>query len=92
MYQIILTQKEFTKNPNTKTTYIFKDEFTETISEEQHRNITNADTLRFFKRLGGTESKVYGYTCKGYQVTQLTSTNPDKTTKIVRKFKFIYNN
>lgn len=92
MYQIILTQKEFTKNPNTKTTYILENETTETISEEQHRNMTNADTLRFFKRLGGTESKVYGYTCKGYQVTQLTSTNPDKTIKIVRKFKFIYNN
>ena len=92
MTQIILTQKEFIKNPNTKTTYILKHETIEEISEDQHRNMTNDNTLRFFRRLGGSENKVYGYTCNGYKVTKLTSTNPDKTTKVVRTFKFIYNN
>jgi hypothetical protein len=92
MLQIILTQKEFIKNPNTKTTYYIRTEKTEPISEEQYRNMTSADTLRFFRRIGGSESTIFGYTCNGYKVTRLTSTNPDKTTKIVRNFKFIYNN
>ena len=92
MLQIILTQKEFIKNPNTKTTYLLEQETSAPISEEQYRNMTSADTLRFFRRIGGSESTIFGYTCNGYKVTRLTSTNPDKTTKIVRNFKFIYNN
>jgi hypothetical protein len=92
MKTIILTRKEYTKNPNTKTTYLLENETTETISEEQHRNITSEDTLRFFKRLGGSENRIFGYTCNGYKVTRLTSTSPDKITKVVRTFKFIYNN
>jgi hypothetical protein len=92
MTQIILTQKEFTKNPKTKTTYILEHEITEEISKDQYINLTGLVAFRFFKRLGGTESKVYGYTCDGYKVIKSTSTNPDKTTKVVRTFKFIYNN
>lgn len=92
MIKIILTQKEYTKNPNTKTTYLLENETTETISEEQYRNITGLETLRFFRRIGGSESIVFGYTCNGYKATKLTSTNPDRSKKIVRKFKFIYNN
>ena len=91
MLHIILTQKEFIKNPNTKTTYYIRTEKTEPISEKQYRNMTSADTLKFFRRLGGTESAIFGYTCNGYKVTKLTSTSPDKQTKIVRTFNFIYN-
>jgi hypothetical protein len=92
MFKIILTQKEYLKNPNTKTTYLLNCEESREITEKEFFNMTNADTLKFFRRLGGTESAIFGYTCNGYKVTKLTSTSPDKQIKIVRTFKFIYNN
>jgi hypothetical protein len=92
MKTIILTRKEYTKNPNTKTTYLLENETTETISEEQYKNITSSETLRFFRIIGGSETPIFGYTCNGYKATKLTSTSPDKITKVVRTFKFIYNN
>jgi hypothetical protein len=92
MLKIILTQKEYLKNPKTKTTYLLDYESTEQITSEQYNNMTNQNTLKYFRRLGGTESAIFGYTCNGYKVTKLTSTSPDKQTKIVRTFKFIYNN
>lgn len=55
--------------------------------QEIHNNITNADTLRFFRRLGGTEYAERGYTPVGYIVTRLVSTSPDGETRIVRTFK-----
>lgn len=92
MIKIILTQKEYSKNPNTKTTYILKGEEVQEVTQKQHDLITNEETQKYFRRLRGTETAIYGYTCNGYKVTKLTSTNPDKTIKIVRTFKFIYNN
>jgi hypothetical protein len=91
MIKIILTQKEYVKNPNTKTTYYIRSEETREITEKEFFNMTNADTLKFFRRLGGSESAIFGYTCTGYKVTKLTSTSPDKQTKIVRTFNFTYN-
>jgi hypothetical protein len=91
MLKIILTQKEYVKNPNTKTTYLLNYESTEEITSEQYNNITNTDTLKYYRRIGGSESAIYGYTCNGYKVTRLTSTSPDKQTKIVRTFNFTYN-
>jgi hypothetical protein len=49
------------------------------------------DSVKFFRRLGGTETLVKGYTCAGYNPVKLTSTNPDKTVKTIRKFKYLYN-
>jgi hypothetical protein len=91
MTKIILTQKEYVKNPNTKTTYYIRSEETREITEKEFFNMTNADTLKFFRRLGGSESAIFGYTCTGYKVTRLTSTSPDKQTKIIRTFKFNIN-
>jgi hypothetical protein len=54
----------------------------------EYRNITSADTLKFFRRLGGTESAQYSYTCDGYTITFLTSTSPDKQKKTIREFSF----
>jgi hypothetical protein len=50
-----------------------------------------ADSVRFFRRLGGTETLVKGYTCAGYNPVKLTSTNPDKTAKTIRTFNYFYN-
>jgi hypothetical protein len=91
MIKIILNQKEYVKNPNTKTTYYIRSEETREITEKEFFNINNTDTLKFFRRLGGSESAIFGYTCNGYKVTRLTSTSPDKQIKIVRTFNFTYN-
>ena len=50
-----------------------------------------ADSIGFFRRLGGTETLVKGYTCSGYNPVKLTSTNPDKTVKTIRTFNYFYN-
>jgi hypothetical protein len=49
------------------------------------------DSVGFFRRLGGTETLVKGYTCAGYNPVKLTSTNPDKTAKTIRTFNYSYN-
>jgi len=88
MYTITLTEKRYTKNPNTKTTYILETEKVTEVTEEQHRLTTNDDTCKFFRRLGGSESKQYTYTYAGYKVVKLTSLSPDRQTKVVREYKF----
>jgi hypothetical protein len=88
MKTIILTTKEYTKNPNTKTTYILESEETKNITMQEHHNITSIETQKYFRRFGGSESANYNYTSQGYKVTKLTSTSPDRETKIVRTFNF----
>ena len=88
MLQITMTTEKYVKNPNTKTTYISESSETSTIDEQQYRNITSDDTVKYFRRLGGSETVERNYTCHGYKCTKLTSTSPDKSLKIVRKFKF----
>jgi len=56
--------------------------------EHVHRNVTEDDTLRFFRRLGGSEYAERSYTPAGYIVTRLISTNPTHTVRVVRKFRF----
>lgn len=56
----------------------------EEISINQYVNIFNS--VEFFRNLGGYERVTKGYTCEGYIPVQLTSTSPDKKTKIIRKF------
>ena len=88
MDTITMHQQTFTKNPNTKTTYILEEEKTDTITKEQYNNITNNDTLKWFRRLGGSETAQRGYTCRGYLITKLTSKSPYGDTKVIRTFKF----
>jgi hypothetical protein len=58
------------------------------ITETQYNNITNDDTLKWFRRLGGTETATRGYTERGYNVVKLISTSPNKDTRVVRTFSF----
>jgi hypothetical protein len=88
MKTILLTTKEYTKNPNTKTTYILESEETKNITMQEHHNITSIETQKYFRRLGASETAIYGYTCQGYKVTKLTSTSPNRETKIIRTFNF----
>ena len=76
------------KNPNTKTTYLEESRGVEEITETQYKNICSDDTLKWFRRLGGSESAERGYTCRGYRVVKLTSTSPNKQSKTIREFKF----
>jgi hypothetical protein len=89
MEQITMTQTRFKKNPSTKTTFNLLDEATEVIPRERYEFITKDDTLKWFRSLGGSETAERSYTCRGYNVTKLTSTSPDKKIKIIREFKFI---
>ena len=88
METIVMTRTELLKNPNTKTTYILESEKTENITREQYVRIAGDDTLKCFRRMGGSETAIKGYTCRGYLTTRLTSTSPSKETKIIRTFKF----
>ena len=58
------------------------------VTEEQHRLTTNEDTVKWFRRLGGSETVTRGYTYAGYVVVKLVSTSPDKDSKTVREYKF----
>lgn len=58
------------------------------IDRREYEKLTCNETVRFFRAVGTQESRVFGYTPHGYQVTKLTSTTKDKKTRLIRKFKF----
>ena len=88
MYTIELTITKQVKNPNTKTTYKNESIEVKTITDKEYHLITNNDTVKWFRRLGGSESLQRAYTCAGYKVYKLTSISPDKQNKTIREFKF----
>ena len=87
---MIITMKstKLEKNPNTKTTYLEVSTSKSVITKKQYHLITNDDTLKAFRRLGGSEHAERNYTCNGYNVTRLISTSPNKRTKHIREFSF----
>ena len=87
--RIELTEVRMEKNPNTKTTFDVVSESTEVITEQNYKNIVSDDTIKWFRRLGGSESVTRGYTRVGYLVTRLVSTSPDRQSKTIREFSFI---
>ena len=86
--KITLTETRLTKNPNTKTTYIIDSKEVSEVTKKQHSLTTNDDTCKFFRRLGGSETKQMNDTYLGYVCTKLTSTSPDRQTKVIREYKF----
>lgn len=56
------------------------------ITREQYNNVV--DATPFFRRLGGVETVTKAYTCIGYVPIQISSINPSKTVKIIRRFEF----
>lgn len=85
---ITLTETKQIKNPNTKTTYIEQSKEVREITEREYGLLTSNDTCKWFRRLGGSETKLMAYTCNGYKCIKLTSTSPDKQNKTIREFKF----
>lgn len=59
------------------------------IDRRFYDNMTNKDTLKFFRRLGGSETAQRTYTCNGYLITRLLSKSPDRSIKVERLFKAI---
>lgn len=88
MKAIELTETKQVKNPNTKTTYLNESIKVSTITDKQYYLITNDGTVKWFRRLGGSESLQRTYTCAGYKVYKIISTSPDKQDKTIREFKF----
>jgi hypothetical protein len=88
MLKIILTTEHYEKNPNTKKTYILNDKYENEITTEQYNNIVNSAS--FFRKLGGSVTQQKNYTCNGYKVVKDTAINPDKSSKTVRKFSFLW--
>lgn len=86
MLQITLTTQYYTKNPNTKTTYILDATETRVITKEQYRNI--AESATFFRRLGGSVTQQRAYTCDGYNVVKDTAISPNRQTKTIRLIDF----
>ena len=81
-----LTRIEYSLKEGTKTVYVETDRETYQIPERHYNNII--DGMRFFRRLGGSETATRSYTSRGFKVVKLVSKSPDRQTKIVRVFNF----
>ena len=86
--KITETKTKLKKNPNTKTTYFLESKETKEIQEYQYKNATSEDTIKMFRRLGGSEHVERGYTENGYLIYKITSTSPDKQNKTIREYEF----
>ena len=83
---IVMTKENYTKYGKK---WVMKNAETEQIFFDTVKTIANS--VGFFRRLGGTERLEKNYTSMGYVPVKLTSINPDKTAKTIRKFKYLYN-
>ena len=88
MYTIIETKTKLAKKAGTKNAYKEVSKEVTEVTERQHELSTNEDTIKWFRRLGGSDSVTRGYTYAGYVVVKLISTPPDRESKTVREYKF----
>jgi len=86
-----MTKKVYQLKAGTRTVWELIESEISNITKEQYTSITNDETLRFFRRLGGSEYALRGYTRVGYLITELISKNPNKNIKIVRSFNWCIN-
>lgn len=84
------TVQTWTKNPNTKTTYILVESETRQVDVRQVYNATSKQTQQFFRRLGGTERVYECHTPLGMMPYKCTSISPDRQTKKVRLYTYEY--
>lgn len=75
-----------------KTTWNVETVCKEICSEAEHKNATNVETIKFFKRLGGKETLTRSYTSAGYVVTKIVSTCPNKNNRTIREYNFFCRN
>ena len=87
--RIVMHTETQTIKEGTKTVWKTEAKEVKQIDEEHYENVVCKDTLKFFRRLGGSETVTKAYTSAGYMVVKLVSTNPDRSIRKVRSFDFI---
>lgn len=100
MYMLTITTETYSRTESGKSWRSQPDETTTEIlpwdrrdangaqsGEDMHRKITGTDTLRWFRRLGGSEYAERSHTPVGYIVTRLVSMSPSRTVRKVCKFR-----
>jgi hypothetical protein len=89
MENITMTTKEYTRTDSGKSWRSKPDSVeTEQITKRQYDLITNEDTMKWFRRLGGSETATKNYTKWGYNTIELSSIDPARSLKRVRSFTF----
>lgn len=89
MVKIILTQTKYVRKPNTKTAWLETEREEKECTEREHQLATCDDTVKWFRRLGGSESVTRAYTYAGYVPVRVVSTSPDKQNRTIREYKFV---
>ena len=89
MGTIILTTEKLLKKEGTKTVFLTESKDQKTIDLDFYRNMTSESTISFFRRIGGTETITREYTSRGYTITKIVSTSPNKENKTIRTFNFL---
>ena len=87
MKAITLTTKEYSRTESGKS-WKSQPDTTETkeISRKFYDNMTSEDTVKFFRRLGGSETVNRAYFSIGYLPQEISSIDPTRTIKKVRTF------
>lgn len=68
--------------------FITTETITEVIDTKKYSLITDEKTIKMFRRLGGSETATKEYTSRGYNITKLVSTSPNKQERTIRTFNF----
>ena len=87
--KIKMTTTKLIKNPDTKTTFLTQEVKTEIIKKEIYNNIVSEETIKWFRRIGGSEYVSKNYFHCGYMIYKLISTSPNRQNKTIRQFEFI---
>ena len=87
--KIIMTTKTFSRTDSGKGWKSKPDEIeTKEIDNTQYENMVSEDTVKFFRRIGGSEIVTRSYTYYGYLPVEVISCNPGRTIRKVRVFAF----
>jgi DNA integrity scanning protein DisA with diadenylate cyclase activity len=83
---ITMTETRFKLKEGTKTVFTQTESKTKELTEEQYNRVL--DSAPFFRRLGGSETLIKGYTPRGYRVVRHISRSPDREIKVIREYDF----
>ena len=88
MYKYHYTIETYSRTESGKSWKSKPDEVkTGTYTQEQYENCTNEETIKWFRRLGGSEHVTRSYTFAGYIPTRIISSDPSRAIRKVRTFK-----
>ena len=88
MYNLTCTTEKQEKKAGTKTVFITTEKTVEVITDKTYNRHTCEDTLKCFRRMGGSEYVSREYTCRGYNIVKSISTSPCKEKRTIRTFDF----